>query len=121
MIRPAVTLCLGLLLATIACADDVPFKPYPDASVTAEQITAYQSQVKSAFGDTEQERAAEQAVMYFDSAKRTQYIFTLPANPAHPGCIVRRIVTRSSVSNLGFLSLAAHQTPPALISNDYQY
>jgi hypothetical protein len=93
-----VSLCLASMLATVALAADVPFQPFVGPKVTADQWVAYHAEVKAAFGATAQERAAEHALMYFDESTRTQYIFTTPSNPAHPGWISRRIATRSGMS-----------------------
>jgi hypothetical protein len=91
---------LGWILATAALAAEVRFQPFESPKVTLDQWTAYHDEVKAAFGATAQERPAEHALMYFDDSTRTQYIFTTPSNPAHPGWISRRIVTRSGMSSI---------------------
>jgi hypothetical protein len=103
-LRFAVTLVW--LLPVVARAE-VPFQPFPEPQVTLEQWTSYHSEVKAAFGESAQERPADRAVMYFDEATLTQYIFTMSSNPAHPGWIARRIVTQGQatfVNQVGYFA-----------------
>ena len=93
-------LCVVSMFAASAMAADVPFQPFDSPKVTLEQWTAYHEVVKAAFGATVQERPAEHAIMYFDESTQTQYIFTTPSNPAHPGWISRRLVIKSGASSI---------------------
>jgi len=93
-------LCVVSLFAASALAADVAFQPFASPKVTLEQWTAYHEVVKAAFGATVQERPAEHAIMYFDESTQTQYIFTTPSNPAHPGWISRRLVIKSGASSI---------------------
>ena len=92
--------CVVSMFAASALAADIPFQPFDTPKVTLDQWTAYHEAVKAAFGSTVQERPAERAIVYLDESTQTQYIFTTPSNPAHPGWISRRLVTKSDASSI---------------------
>jgi hypothetical protein len=84
-----------------------PFDPFPEARVTLDQWTSYHSEVRAAFGESAQELVTEQMTTYFDEANFTQYVFTLPGNPAHPAWIARRVVTRGQETSIGLVGYFA--------------
>jgi hypothetical protein len=87
---------VAVLASITAAAAEVPFKPYEKPRISQEQWTKYRDMVRKEFGSTAQEQKEDKVVMYFDDTTRTQYIFTSPGNPAHPGAIARRIVRNAS-------------------------
>jgi hypothetical protein len=109
------------LLATVASAPAIEFKPYPVAQITPAQWTGYYDQVRSAHGASRQEFPAERLVVFHDNATATSYAFTQPGHAAHPAWITRKIVQHGDnlfVDQIGYF--AGPEAPFAVLYQQYQ-
>ncbi|MDA0705775.1 MAG: hypothetical protein O2907_05375 [Proteobacteria bacterium] len=84
-----ILLILLLLSAPLPAAE---FRPYPEAAISIEQWQTYFDAVRLEFGETMQEEPEVNLVLFHDESTATYYAFTIPANPAHPAWVTRRVV-----------------------------
>jgi hypothetical protein len=112
---------LALIALGLACLPgwSQEFRPYPQPRVTQDQWQTYFDQVRAKYiGSARQ--APNQLLVAFDDGKVTQYVFTQPGHPAHPGWITRRVVQkdgRATLEQVGYF--AGREEPFAALYQSY--
>lgn len=83
--------CLALLLVSGNAVPAEPAPRFPTSKITAEQWKEYLSEIAKMPGI--ERRESSRQITLTDARTLTIYAFTQEANPAHPGVVVRVLVT----------------------------
>lgn len=97
-----------------------PWKPYPEAQISADQWQDYYDSVVAEFGGTRDDIADAKLVLFTDEATHTYYAFTTADHPAHPAWITRKVVEQDgaiSIQQIGYF--AGDEEPFAALFDDY--
>lgn len=97
------TWCSALLLVASTAMPAEPQPRFPTPRITADQWKEYLAEIVAVPG-IERTQSARQLTLT-DPRTMTIYAFTQPANPAHPGVIVRTLVSGPdgySVRRIGY-------------------